>query len=782
MGNFYQSVKAILFAFIITITFPSISFSQVANLQATLSLKKVDGISIPFQNNFALPTFEKQNRKILNLKGEWKKQRFSADDNITLAKRDATGYQNLINEAAGRNSSSFDDSGWELKTLPAVENQMNPYPAVPEYYQDGVWYRRNFTVDAADSGKFVKLIFYSVNYVADVWLNDVYLGYHEGGYTPFAFDVSSALNYSGNNVLVVRVDNPAWGSRNDIVPYTQCDWFNYTGIIHDVYLEFSNNISVIRANIVPQNISGQIQTTVVLLNKSNIDKNVDVSIDIFNADVNSSNISSEYTSDLVGSPAVITGTSQKSFQIKSDSTKVWRTDLTVNNPLLWSPKEPNLYIMKVTIKQGTEILDEYYTQFGIRTIKANVDKVYLNDNPVFFPGVARHEDHPVFGRSIPVDSIYSDMLKVKSLNALMLRTAHYPNHLYTYQIADRLGIAIIEEIPVWWFDTSLAWIIQNNARLIHQQMFREMVFKDYNRPSILLWSTTNECLDVDNRKAFITKVNQDLNFNYKDGRLITQSAAADRPGPDDPSQAACDVAGWTMYFGIFHGGTYYDGTRYFLGYANLAYPEKPILDTEFGYWSGELNSLNGQQSQLTVFSETFRAFTYRASVIRTDGTYRDGGYLMGVTWWCIFDWYSHQHPSGFQSMGLFRMNRDSLKLAGVALREAYQTFYNIGGTVTDVQDHQNLIFPKDYSLEQNFPNPFNPQTKIVYSIPQSEFVSIKLYNVLGREIGNVLGEQKPAGKYEINFNANDYNLSSGIYFYKINAGKFSAVRKMIYLK
>ncbi|MFZ2322519.1 MAG: glycoside hydrolase family 2 TIM barrel-domain containing protein [Ignavibacteriaceae bacterium] len=781
MRDFYQKNLLIITLTSVLFFIPKLT-AQVASLQATMSLKQVDGIKIPFQNGIAVPSFEKQNRQILNLKGEWKKQRFAADDNITLAKRDATGYQNLITEAADRQSSSYDDSGWEIKILPAVENQMNPYPAVPEYYQDGVWYRKNFTIDAADSGKFVKLIFYAVNYVADVWLNDIYLGYHEGGYTPFAFDVSSALNYNGNNTMVVRVDNPAWGSRNDIVPYTQCDWFNYTGIIHDVYLEISEPLSVIRTNIVPQNTSGDIQTTIVLYNTSGNDQDVDVTVEVFNTDINSSNISSEYTSDIVGSSASVSGINQNSVLIKKDSTKVWRTNLTVNNPLLWSPKSPNLYVMKVTLKQGENILDEYYTQFGIRTVRSKIDKVYLNDDPVFFPGVARHEDHPVFGRSIPVDSIYSDLLKVKDINALMLRTAHYPNHLYTYQIADRLGIAVIEEIPVWWFDTSLAWVIQNSSRLIHQQMFREMVFKDYNRPSIILWSTTNECLDVDNRKTFITKVNQDLNFNYKDGRLITQSAAADRPGPDDASQAACDVAGWTMYFGIFHGGTYYDGTRYFLGYANLAYPEKPILDTEYGYWSGELNSLSGQQTQLTAFSETFNAFTYRASVIRNDGTYRDGGYLMGITWWCIFDWYSHQHSAGFQSMGLYRMNRDSLKLAGVALKDAYAVFYNMGGTVTDIDEEENLTLPNNFSLEQNYPNPFNPQTKIIYAIPKNEFVSIKVYDVLGSEIVKLVNENKPAGKYELTFDAVQYNLSSGVYFYRVEAGNFTSIKKMIYMK
>jgi beta-galactosidase len=264
-SNFFISVLFILL-------FNQNSFSQVASLEATLKVSKVDDIFIPFQNGMPVPSFEKQNRQIINLEGMWSKQRFNANDNITLAKRDSAGYQNLINEAANRHLFNHNDSGWETKEIPGVENQMNPYPTVPEYYENGVWYRRNFDIPDSLDGKFTKLIFYAVNYVADVWLNDVYLGYHEGGYTPFSFNVSSALNFGGSNVLVVRVDNPSWGQRNDIVPYKRVDWFNYTGIIHDVYLEISDPVSIIRTDIVPQNIDGTIQTTVTLFNNDLADK------------------------------------------------------------------------------------------------------------------------------------------------------------------------------------------------------------------------------------------------------------------------------------------------------------------------------------------------------------------------------------------------------------------------------------------------------------------------------------------------------------------------------
>lgn len=247
----------------------------------------------------------------------------------------------------------------------------------------------------------MKLIYYAVNYVSNVWLNGNYIGYHEGGYTSFAFDVSNYINLGGNNLLVVCVDNPEWGNINDIVPYTQCDWFNYTVIIHDVYLEFSNPVNVIRANVVPLNLQGDIQTTVVLYNKSNSLKNIDVSIEIFNAEINSQNSTLERASDLIGTPTAFSGMPPTSISIMSDSTWVWRINLTIQNPRLWSSKTPNLYVMKIILKENGKIVDVCYTQFGVRTIRSNIDKVYLNDKPVFFVGVVIHEDQPLYGRSHP---------------------------------------------------------------------------------------------------------------------------------------------------------------------------------------------------------------------------------------------------------------------------------------------------------------------------------------------------------------------------------------------
>lgn len=749
-------------------------FAQTASLPATLSLKDVGGVMVPYQNGFTLPSFEKQNRKMIDLQGEWKKQRFDANHDISLAERDATGYQNLINEAAGKNATSFDDSEWETKILPAVENQMNPYPTVPEYYQNGVWYRKSFVVDAADSNQFAKLNFYAVNYVADVWLNDIYLGYHEGGYTPFSFDVSSALNYGGVNILSVRVDNPTWGTRNDIVPYTSCDWFNYCGIIHDVYLEFSSAVSIIRNDIVTLNRDGDVQSTMVVRNTKTSDVNIDVTVQVFEASIDSNNIQTEYAYQLISGNDV--AMMQTSETVPADSMKVIRTTLSIANPKLWTPKGPNLYILKVTLKEENTVIDEFSSQFGIRTINKSGNKVLLNNKVVFLTGTARHEDHPVYGRSIPRNIIFNDLQLVKNTNVNFLRTAHYPNNIYTYLIADRLGITALEEIPVWWFDTEEAWQIQNNTRHIHQQMFREMVFKDYNRPSILLWSTSNECKDVTNRKIFIETVNQDLKTNYPDGRLITESAAADRPGPEDDSQNACDICGWTMYFGIFHGSTYFQGTYSFLNSARTAFPDKPIIDTEFGYWSSENSST--EQDQITVFQQTFLAFQQFAA-LNSKGAVNANGPLLTCTWWCIFDWYSHQHPRGFQSMGLYSMDRNRAKPVASVLKSSYLPYYNLDGVMSGIESNDEAL-PHKIELLQNYANPFSSQTTIRYHLSNNNSVKLEVYNILGQKVATLVNEQQKSGYHHVQFDGNTF--VNGVYYYRLEAGNETVMKKMVLLK
>jgi beta-glucuronidase len=368
-----------------------------------------------------------------------------------------------------------------------------------------------------------------------------------------------------------------------------------------------------------------------------------------------------------------------------------------------------------------------------------------------------------------------------------VRTAHYPNHPYTYLIADRLGLAIMEEIPVYWFDTPESFNIQNNQRHIHQQMFREMVFKDYNRPSVIMWSTSNECKEETGRLAYHDIIKNDYKTNYNDGRLLTQSAAADRPGPSDPTMPPLDVAGWTLYYGIFYGasGSYLGPTFSFLNNAKTANPNKPIIDTEFGYWSSENGSTTNEQSN--VLTQTFNAFKLHTPYDAA-GNANSNGFLMGTTWWCVFDWYQYK-SNGYQTMGLISMDRQTEKPVAANLRSTYLPYASKDGLIVSVKENQTEKLPTEFRLEQNYPNPFNPGTVISYQLAVDSYVTLIVYDMLGKKLATLVDAKQKAGKYNSQFSTLptgrqvlNSQFSSGVYFYRLTTDKYSLTKKMLLLK
>lgn len=755
----------------------SVLHAQYGTLKPTFEFVGINGDSVAFQNGIPLPSFEKGSRPMQDLSGTWKKFRFTADNDLSLSERSGSVIQEL--ESDGFHQIGYDDSPWEDKSIPGVENALYAFPAVPEYYESGVWYRYKFIKPLGMEGKTALLKFYAVNYIADVWLNGNYIGYHEGGYTPFAFDVTDEILNDSVNVIAVRVDNIGWGKRKDIVPFYRCDWFNYAGIIHDVFLEYYDPLYISRADIVPLDTAGNLKLDVIIRNSNKlISQDYSLEYDIYKADLTGDNINSEYVHNITGeyvTGGVLRGGSLAAEQIVKQS-----RNLVLPSPELWFPSDPKLYIIKITLKSDDNITDVFYNQFGIRKVETAGDKLVLNGKYVFLPGVARHEDHPDYGRSLPNDVIFSDLQKIKESNSLFLRTGHYPNHPYTYLIADRLGLAVMEEIPVWWFDNELEWQIQEQRR-IHYQMFREMVFKDFNRASILFWSTSNECKETTNRLKYNQNIVNDLRTNYNDYRLISQSSAGDNPGASDSTQSVLDVPGWTMYFGIFHGSTYYAGTLQFLIKVHTYFPNKPILDTEFGYWSSENGS--NLSKQVTVFTETFNAFRF-FNPMREDGGFNSNGFVCGTTWWCMFDWYSHQHPGGYQSMGLISMDRATQKPVYTSLFNQYQKYADFGGVITGFESVSEDNQPVDYVLYPNFPNPFNSETNIRIELKDSSPVSIGVYNTLGEQVLQVGESAYSAGIHDLRIDLG--NLPTGVYFLKAKIEgedtRGFKVLKLLYIK
>lgn len=636
----------------------------------TLNLTE-DTVVLPYQNGIVYPDFLPQDRMIVSLNGQWKKQRFDSDYHFSLEPRTEDWIAKAEAEAGNAHLMDFDMSGWDDKLLPSPENTLKPVESTEgvEPYENGVYYRRTFELDNTLETDMVFLKSLGISYICDVWINGHYVGYHEGGFTPFAFDISPYLTYDQANVILIRVDNPPWGKRLDTIPANRgTDFFNYTGIIQDIYLEATNRIMIPRVDLKTESLDGTVKGNIVLSNHDSLVQTVSVRQEAYIADKDKYADTPELAA-LIGEGAPVATAEYGAIELSSQTDIAIDVELTIENPLIWDVAEPNLYIIKTIVEDlDGNILDVLHSQFGIRTIETEGTKLLLNDENYFAQGIARHEEWPGYGRTATWDRIVTDLNQMKEMSVTLIRTGHYPNHVYTYMYLDRIGIPSMSEIPLWQLSTTHFERLEEKGLAL--QMFREMVYSQYNSPSVIMWSTQNECVGTEARRAYNQKLVDDLHNNYDDGRLITQSAAADQGGPADASMEPLDVNGWTMYFGVFHGSTPYNGTRNFLEQASKQW-DKPIINTEYGVWSGADDADAVKQAQ-------FYKWTYDAmmeyATISPSGYMKEDGILAGIDYWIMYNWYVN-HNEWIDTFGIYHMDREKMKSVGKAIVEDYSRQY-----------------------------------------------------------------------------------------------------------
>ncbi len=675
------------------------------SLEATFSITNISGNLVPIQkgisNSMLYPDFTKHGgREIISLT-TWKKDRTATfDDSKTLAQRTLSAIGDLETESVNRYRTNFNDGSWSSIAIPQVEDIMCTYENTsgPENYQDGVWYRHRFVLTSSYQGKKnITLIFLGANYITDVWLNNRYIGYHEGGYTPFTFDISDYVKYSGTNVLAVRIDNIPRGSadakNNVIIPYKISDWFNYTGLLREVYLVVQNKIHTVRADIKTLDNSGNVDVGIVLRNFKTKSINTSGQIEIFRADFLGNNLSKTSLDDTVLSGGAV---AQRLFSLtlNSNTIKYQKEIMNISGGAYWSPTQPNLYIARITLTTNGTVVDRYYTQFGLRKLSIANSQVLLNGEvSPFLAGAARHEDHPDVGAALGTDIILNDLQVIKNtLKCNYLRTGHYPNHPMTYSYADRLGLVTYCEIPIYWFDRD-EFTAQVITRKIGKQMYREMMYANFNSPSIWFWGTLNEGSSTDERRNFIIDLYDDA-YAIDGTRFVMQAAV----GADvyDATHNACDMVGVNMYYGVFTNysplGNYYQPTKNALEKLHQTFPTKPILVTEYGYWSQEPGG--SEAKQVNVFQDTFKAFKEKATR-DSNGNINGNGYVIGATWWCAFNWYSPF--TGLQSMGLLHMDRITTKQVTSYVANEYKN-YSISET--------NFAYQETLANVMAYPNPY----------------------------------------------------------------------------
>lgn len=504
---------------------------------------------------------------------------------------------------------------------------------IPElkYYEGTMWYARKFEINKkSDENLF--LYFGAVNYRCRVYLNGTLIGSHEGGFTPFQFNVTNVVK-EGGNFLAVEVDNTRTA---DAIPALSFDWWNYGGITRDVMLVHT-----------PKN---YIRDYFIQLDKYDSDR--------VHAEVQ---LSAQNAGQLVKIEIPELKIANKVF---TDGTGLAKATFRVRNLERWSPQAPKLYQVIVSSE-----VDEVKENIGFRNLYVKNTQIYLNDSPVFMKSIGLHEEiSQRQGRAYSEQDAIALLSEAKGLGVNMIRLAHYPQNEYIVRLAEQMGLMLWEEIPVWQgIDFK-----DSSTRLKAQRMYTEMLLRDRNRCALTFWGVANETAPSESRNAFLKSL-VELCHKMDTTRLIT--AAFDLPKLNSETNAFemeddfienLDVVSINKYMGWYH--------RWPMSPSEIRWNvalDKPLIFSEFG---GE--ALYGQSGDSTVtssWSEEYQEKLYKDNL----EMFKYIPNLAGISPWILFDFRSPYrfHPTnqeGWNRKGLIS-DQGYRKKAWYVMKEYYES-------------------------------------------------------------------------------------------------------------
>ncbi len=376
----------------------------------------------------------------------------------------------------------LNDSQWRVLDLPhdwSIEGEFSKdNPATPGggALPGGIgWYRKTFAIPESDKDKLVFVEFDGVYRNSEVWINGHYLGKRPYGYISFRYKLTPFLKYGNeDNVVAVKVDN-------SLQPNSR--WYSGSGIYRNVWLVTTEKIFVdhwgtfvTTPEVTERSAKLSVQTEV--RNASRQDQPVTLKTVVFDKDGKK-----------------VAAVESKSVAPKDSVCEVVQ-DLTVKNPALWSLEDPRLYKAVTTIECGGRACDNYETTFGIRTFSFDVDKGFsLNGKPVKIKGVCNHHDLGCLGAAVNTRALERQLEIMKEMGVNSIRTSHNPPAPELLKLCDKMGFIVMDESFDMWkkkktdYDYSLDWDEW------HQRDLEDMILRDRNHPSVLIWSIGNEVIE-----------------------------------------------------------------------------------------------------------------------------------------------------------------------------------------------------------------------------------------------------------------------------------------------
>lgn len=533
-----------------------------------------------------------QNREFTSLNGKWE---YILDPYRTGGMGGMAIYKNAeAKEKQDRVEYSFDDS--HTLWVPGSWNVQRPELT---YYEGNIWYRKTFDVKDISNDKRYFIHLGGSNYLTTITINGEIIGKHEGGFTPFSFEVTNLLK-AQDNYVIIGVDNTR---KPEFIPAEVTDWFNHGGITRDVKL-----IEI------PETF---VSNYFLSLDKSSLQKKTKT----INGKLIINNKLS-HPEATVRIPEL-----NLSHKVSIDAEGIARFDISVKNLELWSPNNPKLYDVIIEVGQ-----DRVNDQIGFRTVETQGTKILVNGKVVFLKGICLHDENPLTAnRASSIEDAKLVLDWAEELGCNFIRLAHYPHQENIVRLADQRGILLWEELPLYW---GIQW---GNADVLEKakKQFKELIDRDFNRASSIIWSIANETAPIPDRTAFLSELADHVRA-IDDTRLISAAIKKDQEidgHPDseytynDPLIDKLDIISLNEYLG-WYGGLPEEsrGKTFKFG------ADKPVIVSEFG--GGALQGFHAGKE--TRWSEEFQENLYVESIKMFD---RIEG-LAGMTPWILVDFKS----------------------------------------------------------------------------------------------------------------------------------------------
>ena len=406
----------------------------------------------------------------------------------------------------GANTYGFNDTDWRKLDVPHDWAIEGPFDKKYNARTGGLpvhgtaWYRKHFTLGKAYAGKRISIAFDGAMNNSKVWLNGVFIGERPFGYMGFEFDLTPHIKFGEDNVIAVQLSPEDLASR----------WYSGAGIYRNVHLKINNPVHIPQwgtyittPKVTEQEAEVQIETTL----RNSSEHNTKVVLETIFEDHNGN----------------VVATANKEIELLKGEDKAVTETVKITNPKRWDIESPVLYIAKSKVKINGDLVDDYVSNFGIRTIRFDVKEGFiLNGKPVEFKGVCMHHDLGPLGAAVNARATERQMQIMKSMGVNALRTSHNPPSPEMLDVCDRLGIVVLDEAFDEW---KIGKVVNGYNKVFddwHERDLRDMIKRDRNHPSIVMWSIGNEILEQGDENGWkVAKILNDICHDEDDTRPTT---------------------------------------------------------------------------------------------------------------------------------------------------------------------------------------------------------------------------------------------------------------------